>query len=47
MRSVVVIVIIFAAIVLAFSQVWLPKLLGWGSGVVTVSGLSQPLPIAR
>jgi len=40
MRSVLVITLIFILILLAFSQVWVPKLTGWDRNVITESGIA-------
>ncbi|HXV29569.1 MAG TPA: hypothetical protein VD840_04470 [Sinorhizobium sp.] len=38
MRSVLVITLICIFILLAFSQVWVPKVMGWDQNVITDSG---------
>lgn len=47
MRSVLVIMLICIMIVLAFSEVWLPKLIEWDQGVIATSGTAPTTPASR
>ena len=41
-RSVIIIILVCIVILLAFSKIWLPALMGWDQGVITDSGISSP-----
>lgn len=47
MRSILVITLLFILILLAFSQVWVPKVMGWDQSVITDSATAPALPASR